>query len=189
MHVLTIIGSPRKHSTSTKIAEHFCKLAEEGGHTVTSHILNKMDYRGCQGCETCHTKLEKCVLRDDLTPVFEQMHEADVVVFTSPIYFGDLSSQARGFFDRTYSLVSPDFMTNPDPGRLPKGKKALFAISQGADETTHSDIPQRYEKFLKMAGFEDVRFIRDCSRLDPNHSSPAQTSLDIATQTVADFLT
>ena len=85
MKVLTILGSPRKNAASTAIANHFNEEATANGAEVTTYTLNDMDYKGCQGCNACKTGKESCVLNDDLTPLFESLKEADVVVVATPI--------------------------------------------------------------------------------------------------------
>ena len=61
----------------------------------------------------CKTKLDRCILEDDLTRVLDAVREADVLLLASPVYYGDLSSQMKSFIDRTYSYFVPDFHTIP----------------------------------------------------------------------------
>ncbi|THB67568.1 MAG: flavodoxin family protein [Desulfovibrio sp.] len=187
MKVVTILGSPRKNSTSTAIAERFNALAKAEGATVSTYFLNEMDYQGCQGCMACKTVREDCALKDGLTPLFEEMHRADVVVMATPVYFGDVSAQFKGFIDRVYSLAKPDFPTNPEPSRLPKGKKSLFIISQGASAQEHTEIVDRYDRYFTLAGFEERRVIRDCDRVDPMVIEPSKDSLSAVENAARDF--
>lgn len=169
MKVVNILGSPRKKGTSARIAKSFTDEAEQLGIKVEHFYLNGMEYRGCQGCEQCHTKLDKCVLEDDLSDVFDAMYTADVTVFSSPVYYGDVSGQFKMFFDRTWSLLSLNGTAGmPYTSRLPKGKTAILILCQGDIEEVHVDIVERYKSFLDLYGY-DLKVIR-ATGLD---SSPA----------------
>lgn len=188
MKVLTILGSPRKESASTTIALKFNEEAAAKGAEVTTVQLNDLNYKGCQGCYACKKGSETCVLKDDLTPVFEALHAADAVVMTSPIYFGDVTAQLKGFIDRFYSTVSPEYLTTGIPtSRLPAGKKSLLIFTQGAEESMHAEIPPRYDMYLEMSGFAQRRVIRDYGRGDFEETTPSQESMDLAAAAAADF--
>lgn len=160
MKVVNILGSPRKKGTSTRIAKSFIDETEKHGAKVKNYYLNDMKYRGCQGCEQCHSKSDKCILKDDLKDVFDAMHSADIAVFSSPVYYGDVSGQFKTFFDRTWSLVNVNYAEkSPFTSRLPKGKTALFILSQGDIEEKHIDIVERYTPFFQLYGY-DLKVIR-----------------------------
>jgi multimeric flavodoxin WrbA len=103
------------------------------------------------------------VLEDDLTEVLEAVHETDVLVLASPVYYGDLSSQMKGFIDRSYSYLASDYITNPQPSRLSAGKKVVFILTQGnPDQERFADIFGRYDYFFKWYGFVESHLIRAC---------------------------
>ena len=190
MKVLTILGSPRKNAASTIIAEYFNKEAAANGADVTTFHLNDLDYKGCQGCYACKTGLDSCALRDDLTSVFDALNDADAVVITSPIYFGDVTAQLKGFFDRFYATVDPEYLTTGIPkSRLASGKKSLLVFTQGAEKTLHEEIPERYDSYLAMSGFKERRIIRDCNRVDFTDKAPNEASLAMAKDAARDFTT
>ena len=79
----------------------------------------------------CKGRLETCAVQDDLTRVLESMRTADLIVAATPVYGGYASGQFKCFMDRCYSFLLPDFMTNPQPSRMPPGKKVVLVITQG----------------------------------------------------------
>ena len=97
MKIVSLLGSPRPRGNSTFIANRFCDIARNRNAEVESFALNKMKYRGCQACMTCKTKLDRCVLKDDLTEVLDAVREADVLVLATPVYYGEVSSQLKAF--------------------------------------------------------------------------------------------
>ena len=42
----------------------------------------------------------QCIIEDDFASIMEKIKAADVLVFATPVYFGDLSESMRGFLDR-----------------------------------------------------------------------------------------
>ncbi len=183
MNIVCLLGSPRAKSNSSAIAKRFIDAAEKSGAKVKTYTLNDLKYSGCQGCMACKTKLDKCILKDDLTEVLEAAQEADVVVMASPVYYGDISSQLKGFIDRTFSYLKPDFMTNPVPARLAPGKKLVFALTQGQPEAAFSDIFPRYDFFFKWYGFSESYLIRACGVPGPGEIEARQDVLALAEET------
>lgn len=162
MKIVSLLGSPRTKGGSSTIANHILKIAGELGAETRSFELNRLTYRGCQACYACKTKLDRCALKDDLSEVLTTVSEADAVVMASPVYYGDVTSQLKGFIDRTYSYLVPDYITNPQPSRLTP-KKLVVVLTQGQpDETAFSDIFPRYEVFMKWMGFGEPALIRAC---------------------------
>lgn len=156
MKVVAVLGSPRAKSNSTGIANVILEELRNSGAEVQSFVLSKLTFKGCQACETCKTKLSHCVLKDDLTAVLEAVKAADVVVMTTPNYFGEVSGQFKSFFDRTYSFLNPDFSS-----RLDTGKKSVFIFSQGRpDLDRFADVFPRYEAWLGCYGFSQNHLIR-----------------------------
>jgi multimeric flavodoxin WrbA len=162
MKISCLLGSPRQNSNSAAIAGRFAATAESLGAKVETVVLNDLNYRGCQGCMSCKTTSDKCVLKDDLAVVLESLKEADAVVMAMPVYCSDVPGQVKCFFDRTFSYLKPDYRTEGNPSRLPLGKKLVFIITQGAPmEDLFADVPQRYTGFLKRSmGFGDVYVVR-----------------------------
>ncbi len=189
MKTICLLGSPRPNGNSATIAKHFCDTIEKLGGEVQTFALNKLKFLGCQACMTCKTKLEKCVLEDDLTKVLDAIHEADVLVLATPTYFAEVSSQLKTFMDRTFSYLTSDYLTSPNPSRLPAGKKLVFIQTQGMeDENIFADIFPRYEGFFKWYGFGETYLIRACGVAEPDDIASRGEVMKLA-ENVAEELT
>jgi hypothetical protein len=150
--------------------------ALEQGAEVQEYLLNKLNFRGCQGCRTCKTKSEACILEDDLAPVLAAVKEADLLVLASPVYFGEITGQMKLFFDRTYSYLNPDFSS-----RVPESKPAVLILAQAnPDPAQFADIFPRYERWLKLYGFAPVRLLRAVGVRDPGDLDQQPGLLDQA---------
>jgi multimeric flavodoxin WrbA len=176
MKIVAVLGSPRPQGNSTTLARTFLEAAREQGAETREFLLNQMDFKGCQACMTCKTKTNTCSLDDDLAPVLEALRETDVLVLASPVYFGDLSSQMKAFFDRTYSCINPDFSC-----RLPVGKKAVIILTQAnPDPAQFDDIFPRYERWLKHYRFDSIRLLRATGVKGPGEVAQQPVLMDQA---------
>jgi multimeric flavodoxin WrbA len=166
--IVNILGSPRKNGTSARIARAFTETAATYGATVVDYPLNTMQYRGCQGCEGCHTRSERCVLRDDVTVALDDLYSADIVVFSTPVYFGDTCGQFKSFFDRMWSLIRTDARDDEEATRLPPGKLAVLILTHVDSAGAHNDVVERYGSNLELYGFEVTSLVATGLRLQPD---------------------
>lgn len=122
--IIIIDGGPRKNMNTAKLLQ---KIAE-GAKSVSNDIevktirLYDLDYKGCMSCMACKLKGKAsniCRFKDALTPVLEEIAQADGLVLGSPIYFGEVTGQMRAFLERLsfpwlsyndYSLTAPKRM-------------------------------------------------------------------------------
>ncbi|SPF32560.1 NADPH-dependent FMN reductase [Syntrophobacter sp. SbD1] len=184
MKILCLLGSPREKGNSATIANRFCKTAEGLGAEVKTYTLNNLQYRGCQGCMACKTKLDRCALKDDLTEVLDAVRETDVLVLASPVYFWDISSQLKTFIDRTFSYLVPDFMTNPVKTRLVPGKKLVFILSQNnPDQNSFTDIYPKIKYFAQAYGFVESHLIRAFGVSEPGEVENHEDVMNLAKTT------
>jgi len=159
MKVIGFNGSPRKNANTETLVGAVLKGAEDKGAETRLINLNQLDIKGCQGCDSCKLDLGKCVLKDDLSPLLQEMKDCDAVVLGTPIYWFHVSSQIKALIDRCYCF----FTWEPDPetgemkerSAFPKGKKFIFVTSRGDEENTQV-LPQLYEhaqEWLNIVGF------------------------------------
>ena len=107
-NVLIISSSPRKGGNSETLASVFAKGAEESGHTVETVYLREKNYGFCKGCLACQ-KLGYCVVKDDAVEIAAKMHDADVLVFATPVYYYSVSGQLKTMLDRSNPLFDSDY--------------------------------------------------------------------------------
>jgi multimeric flavodoxin WrbA len=158
MKIVALFGSPRAEGNSALLAKTFLDACQSRGAAIETHLLNQMSYQGCQACLGCKTKATTCILKDDMTPVYEAIRRADVVVLASPVYFGEFSGQLKTAYDRFYAYLEPNFAS-----RLPAGKHLVFVLTQGNPDTElFKDIFPRHDTFMKMLNFKECHLLRAC---------------------------
>ena len=106
--VLIISSSPRKNGNSETLAASFAKGAQEAGHQVETVYLREKQYGFCKGCFAC-LKLGHCVIQDDAVEIAAKMHDADVLVFATPVYYYSVSGQLKTMLDRANPLFDTDY--------------------------------------------------------------------------------
>ena len=106
--VLILSSSPRKGGNSETLAVAFAKGAQEAGHQVETVYLREKQYGFCKGCFAC-LKLGHCVIQDDAVEIAAKMHDADVLVFATPVYYYCVSGQLKTMLDRANPLFGTDY--------------------------------------------------------------------------------
>ena len=102
--IVVITGSPRKNGNSFAMTDAFIQAAEAKGHSITRFDAANMNVGGCHACETCYKTGKACSFDDDFNTIAPAILEADVVVFTMPVYWYSIPSQIRSIIDKLYSF-------------------------------------------------------------------------------------
>lgn len=107
-NVLIITASLRENSNSDALASAFLQGAKEVGCNVEIVSLKNKSIAYCKGCGTCATTHE-CAIKDDAIAITKKMYCADVIVFSSPVYYYSIAGQLKTLFDRSNSLYGRDY--------------------------------------------------------------------------------
>jgi len=149
MKVFAFNGSPRKTwNTATLLQKALEGAASKGATTKLFHLYD-LDYKGCKSCFGCKMKggasYGRCSLKDDLTPILEEIRAVDAIILGSPVYFWGFSGEMKSFMER---LMFPfyRYVAQDDPARSLSPKK----IHVGCIFTMNAP-----EDRMKAAGFEN----------------------------------
>ena len=94
--VLVISTSLHVKSNSEALADAFLMGATEAGHEVEKISLKGKEIHFCRGCLACHT-LKTCAIKDDMIPIIQQMHDAEVIAFADMKECGTMAAaKAKG---------------------------------------------------------------------------------------------
>lgn len=103
MDVLVFLGSPRKKGNSEVLTEALLEgVRDEGGMPEIIRLCD-LKISPCISCGGCN-KTGKCVVEDDMTPLYEKIISTDKIILASPIFFYGITAQAKAFIDRTQAL-------------------------------------------------------------------------------------
>jgi len=153
--MLAINGSPRKRGNTETVLNAFIEGAKEAGAKVTEIRLADLEYKNCRGCNGCH-KNGVCVIKDDLTPVFDQLMEADILVLASPIYSMSVTAEMKALIDRGQFLWAQKFVTKT----LSFDEKHLAKHTGVYIGTSGQDLPHSFDSAFPVlrAFFNDSGF-------------------------------
>ena len=147
MKVIGINSSPRKKANTQTLVEAVLAGAAKNGAETRMVNLREMKINGCLGCEGCKKHQGKCVQKDDLTPLLQDLAEYDAIVLGTPVYWFHVSAQFKMLVDRLYSFMQH---TDPETGEavmrfeFPAGKKFILVVSRGDNEPAEM-LPQLYD--------------------------------------------
>lgn len=144
MHVLALIGSPRKGGNTDILVDAVLAGATREGHEVRKIHLRDFAVGPCVDCRGCKRGALACVVEDGMQEIYPLLDAADAIVFGTPIYWCGPSGLMKNAFDR----LRPYFANK----RL-RGKRALVATvaAEGAAEADLTvEMFRRSFSFLGM---------------------------------------
>ena len=103
MKILGVMGSPRRHSSTEILLDRVLLGAEQMGAEVDKVVVSEIKVHPCMEIYACR-KEGKCAIKDDMEWLYVKLLEADHIVFSSPIFFYGLTSQAKAIVDRCQAL-------------------------------------------------------------------------------------
>ncbi len=136
--VLILSASPRVRGNSDILCNQFMLGAQELGHNVEKIYLQKEKLNYCTACGSC-MKTRTCVQKDNGNLILEKMVNADVIVFSTPVYFYTMCGQLKTLIDRTLPRYS-EF----------KGKAYLIATAADPTLSAIEGTVSDYKNFLRM---------------------------------------
>ena len=168
--IIIIDGGPRKSFNTASMLNKFA----EGAASVSDQIevktvrLYDLQYRGCMACMACKLRgmsSNVCKFKDAITPILQEVAEADGLVMGSPIYFSEVTAQLRAFLERLifpwlsyadFSLTAPKQMpvvltytmnANPEQAKGIYQCMSLIenCLERGFGEVEHVDAYNTYQ--------------------------------------------
>lgn len=130
--ILVVNSSGRAKSNSTLLGNKVAEGARANGNEAEVVDIGRMDIKSCKGCEACLAGAKNhCVIDDDMRGLYASVIAADVIVFSSPIYWFNLCGQIKQFIDRLFAVaVKP----NEDGKTLLAGKKLATILVYGDED-------------------------------------------------------
>jgi multimeric flavodoxin WrbA len=104
-------GSPKPDSNLRRIIEMMLK---ESGKEYRIYDLAQMNIQPCVGCVKC-AKTNRCVMEDDMFPLYDQIVESEAIVVGAVVYFRKANGFAHNFLERLFPLrhKKPQTMGKP----------------------------------------------------------------------------
>ncbi|MBI2411199.1 MAG: flavodoxin family protein [Candidatus Kerfeldbacteria bacterium] len=99
MYIVGINGSHREQSNSELFLDYVLEKFQTDHEVEKINLLDKhiAFYDACDAC----VQNKPCHIQDDMHSIFESLLKADVVIFSSPTYYGMPSARLKNLMDRT----------------------------------------------------------------------------------------
>ena len=139
--IIIIDGGPRRAMNTARMLQQFAEgvISVNEEIEIKSFRLYDLDYKGCMSCMACKVKGKAaniCKFKDPLTPILEEIAQADGLVLGSPVYFGDVTGQMRTFLERLcFPWLSYNDYSMTAPKRMPV---VLIETMNGTPERNNS---------------------------------------------------
>ena len=146
--IIAINCSPRASWNTAMLIREAAKGAEAQGAEVKIIDLYKLEkFTGCISCFGCKLpdNLGKCICRDGLYAVLEDIRNADGLIIGTPNYLGDVSAGFRALYERLIfqSLTYKTEVRSYNQKQIP----VLMIMTSNASEAFYPQIG--YDKMLK----------------------------------------
>ena len=117
MNILVINGSPKGEKSNTfKLTAAFLDgMQKAGEHQVETITVSQKSIEPCRGCFCCWEKTPgKCVLADNMSGILEKYLNAELVVWSFPLYYFGVPSKTKALIDRMLPFNMPDIVQHED---------------------------------------------------------------------------
>lgn len=155
MKILVINASPNKeNSTTLKLTKSFLEgMGEEATYINTIDLNTKP----CRACYSCWFRTNgNCVIKDDATKVLALIKEADLVIWSIPLYCYGAPSHCKALMDRTLSFNDPKmYLDSNKIGHhygFEEGNKKTILISTGGLPNVNGNFDGLIFTFKHMYG-------------------------------------
>ena len=107
MNILLINGSPRLGGNTEILLQEAGKGAEEVGIPSELIQLGKLDIKPCLGDFVCLSpgREGECHIKDDMQTIYDKLQECGGIIFGTPVYLWDMTSQMLIFLHRSIAAV------------------------------------------------------------------------------------
>jgi multimeric flavodoxin WrbA len=158
MKALMVLGSRNPEGRTATAAKALLEgLASEGGHGEEV-FLTEMNIERCRQCDAAGWGLcraeGRCVIEDDFASLVDKVRNADVAIFATPVYFGDLSESMRAILDRMRRITRHESAREGI-----SGKPAIGICMAGGGGGGAPSCAVSLERVLRTCGLDVVDMV------------------------------
>ncbi|MEO0077710.1 MAG: NAD(P)H-dependent oxidoreductase [candidate division WOR-3 bacterium] len=147
--VLVLEGSPRVGNTA--LVTDWVLEGMGRGVSVERVRVCELAVHECQECFTCSRskKTAGCAQNDAMVDLYDRIVDADLVLWTSPIFCWGITGQLKVVLDRCFALLTGEDML--------KGNKWALVLTAGGDHFDGADLV--VQMFLRLARFGGIEYL------------------------------
>lgn len=138
MNILGISGSPNREGSTSFAVQYALNTLNDFGFSTKFISLADKEIKPCVACWSCANDSE-CILKDDMTEIYDAFRWCDGVILGSPVYFGMVSGQMKIMMDRCVMFRPSYDLPLELSGKIGCGI-ACGGFRNGGQETTLQNI-------------------------------------------------
>lgn len=189
MFVLGLQGSPRKNGNSVYLLNRFLDACENRGARTETIPLDGLKIQPCRELVVCEKK-GFCPIKDEMEPrIYGLIRRADVVVLASPVFFYNVSAQAKILIDRCQMFWGRRYkmkLADPDAGSrqgvlLAAGASGGKRLFDGVELTAHyffDAISARFAESLTYRKVEAAGAVAEVPGVEDDIRQAAERVMD-----------
>jgi multimeric flavodoxin WrbA len=144
MHVLGLCASPRQ-GNSEFLVDKALEIAAGPGIQVKRFFLGRKSLAPCDACGAHKALKGECRIKDAFQEMRDLWLEADVVIYSFPVYHMGIPAQLKSFLDRLGNSLGFYFQKEePRTYQIPRLMKSMGFITQGAHLYGGQDLALNY---------------------------------------------
>lgn len=119
---------------------------------VTRFNTQTLTLMPCERCDACKTgRIEDCIIKDDMTFIYNIIRESDLLIFSFPIIWSHLPGKMKSFIDRFHALDLDEFVSR-------RRKLAVLATYQedNIDMSGYNEVIKTFRFIAKRMNLEFV---------------------------------
>jgi len=165
LKILAFQGSPRKGGNSDLLLEAFLEAARGEGASAQKIYLCEKRISPCLECGGCDNT-GKCILKDDMSDLYQAIEEADILVLSSPIFFYNITAYTQAFIERAQAFWVRKYVLKKPPLREKERLGLFFALgaTRGAKLFEGAIRVVRYFFDAVYARYEGGLFYREVEK-------------------------
>jgi len=161
--IVILAGSPRRGGNSDLLTEAFARRAARENEVKIIRVAD-LSIAPCRGCNACFGEGNRCVQRDDMESVIEELRDADVLGIASPVYFYGISAQIAAAIHRLHNPVRDTFHI----------KKAFLLLAAASRrEQVCEPIRLQYTLLTEHFGIENLGIVAAQGVKEPGDAAAA----------------
>lgn len=150
MKIVVLEGSPNKNGSTHILADYFREGAEKAGHSVEMIDVAHADIHPCTGCIHCGYE-GPCVQKDDVEDIRKKILAADMIVFSTPLYYYGMSAQLKTMIDCFCAFNSSIQQKHM--------KSVLLTVAWNSDEWTFDALAAHYKTLVRYLNLTDMGMV------------------------------
>lgn len=158
MKFFAVNGSPRPNCNTAQLLDKALEGARDVFQDADVERINLYDFpfHGCRSCFACKIldgkHYGRCVQKDDLKPILDEMSQADGIILGSPIYFSDVTGNMRCFLEKLmFPFIAYSKTETVEHKRMPVA--CIYTMNASEDvsyQIGYHDLHDHFEMGLGM---------------------------------------